>query len=192
MTDAVQPIIASSAAAKRPAGDPKADRRRYYLLGHGSHLLDTARFLGGEIVSVQARLVEKFEANSWFVDTEFASGANGHLDLTVAVRMDWHEGFQVYGEHGSVLGKTFNPWNFKSSEVECFSTRDGQYHRPLGEDAHFYRLQVEGFADRILHGTSTGAATEDDGLAAIRGLVAIARSAESGERVKLAEVEGGP
>jgi predicted dehydrogenase len=192
MTDAVQPIIASSAAAKRPAGDPKADRRRYYLLGHGSHLLDTARFLGGEIVSVQARLVEKFGANSWFVDTEFASGANGHLDLTVAVRMDWHEGFQVYGEHGSVLGKTFNPWYFKSSEVECFSTRDGQYHRPLGEDAHFYRLQVEGFADRILHGTSTGAATEDDGLAAIRGLVAIARSAESGERVKLAEVEGGP
>jgi predicted dehydrogenase len=192
MTDAVQPIIATSAVAKRPEGDPKADRRRYYLLGHGSHLLDTARFLGGEIVSVQARLVEKFGAYSWFIDVEFASGANGHLDLTIAVRMDWHEGFQVYGEHGSVIGKTFNPWYFKSSEVECFSTRDGQYHRPLGEDAHVYRLQVEAFADRILHGAPTDAATVVDGLAALRGLVTIAHSVESGDRVRLADVEGGP
>ena len=106
--------------------------------------------------------------------------------------MDWHEGFQVYGEHGSVLGKTFNPWYLRSSEVECFSTRDGQYHRVLGEDAHFYRLQVEAFAERILRGGPSDAATADDGLAAIRGLVAIARSVETGERVRLAEVTGGP
>ena len=66
--------------------------------------------------------------------------------------MDWHEGFQIYGEHGSVLGKTYNPWFLKSSDVECFSARDGQYHRPLGEDAHVYRRQVEGFADTILNG----------------------------------------
>jgi predicted dehydrogenase len=192
MTDAVQPVIVTSAASKRPAGNPKADRRRYSLLGHGSHLVDTARFLGGEIVSVQARLVEKFGAYSWFVDCEFASAANGHLDLTIAVRMDWHEGFQVYGEHGSVLGKTFNPWYLRSSEVECFSTRDGQYHRVLGEDAHVYRLQVEAFAERILRGVPSDAATADDGLAAIRGLMAIARSVETGERVRLAEVTGGP
>jgi hypothetical protein len=47
----------------------------------------------------------------------------------------WHEEFQVYGEYGSVIGKTYNPWYLKSSDVECFFTRDGQYHRPLGEDA---------------------------------------------------------
>ncbi|CAN5599751.1 Gfo/Idh/MocA family oxidoreductase [soil metagenome] len=192
MTAAVQPVIVSSAAAKRPAGDPKADRQQYYLLGHGSHLLDTARFLGGDILSVQARLVEKFGAYSWFVDTEFANGANGHLDLTIAVRMDWHEGFQVYGQHGSVLGKSYNPWYFKSSDVECFSTRDSQYHRLLGEDAHFYRLQVEGFADAILTNSPTRGATAEDGLAAVRSLAAIARSVESGERVKLADVTGGP
>ena len=98
MTDNLQPILVTSARARRPAGDPKANKRRYYLLGHGSHLVDTARFLGGEIVRVQARLIEKFGAYCWFVATEFADGSVGHLDLTMAVRMDWHEGFQVYGQ----------------------------------------------------------------------------------------------
>ena len=83
----------------------------------------------------------------WFVDVEFASGALGHLDLTVAVRMDWHEGFQIYGEHGSVIGKTYNPWYYKSSDVDIFREADGASHRVLGADGHFYRRQVEGFAD---------------------------------------------
>ena len=187
----LQPIIVTSARSKRPAGEPKADRRRYYLLGHGSHLVDTARFLGGELVTVRARLVEKFGAYCWFVDVEFANGAVGHLDLTIPVRMDWHEGFQVYGEHGSVLGKTFNPWYLKSSEVECFSVRDGQYRRVLGADAHVYRLQVEGFADTILSGGPPQGADVDDGIAAVRALVAIARSVETGNWVRLADVTGG-
>ena len=92
--------------------------------------------------------------------------------------MDWHEGFQVYGESGSVIGKTYNPWYLRSSDVECFSVRDGQYHRPIGEDGHVYRRQVEGFADTILHGVPPYGAGLEDGIAAIRTLVAIARSVE--------------
>lgn len=191
MTDTLQPLIATSASSRRPAGDPKADRRRYYMLGHGSHLVDTARFLGGEIAAVRARLVEKFGAYCWFVEVEFANGALGQLDLTIAVRMDWHEGFQIYGENGSVLGKTYNPWYFRSSDVECFSTRDGQYHRVLGEDAHFYKLQIEGFASTILDGLPMRGASAEDGLAAMRGMVAIARSVESGDWVRLDSVTGG-
>lgn len=190
MTDNLQPIIVASSQAKRPEGDPKANRRRYYLLGHGSHLVDLARFLGGEIESVRATLVEKFGAYCWFVEVGFANGAVGHLDLTIAVRMDWHEGFQIYGEYGSAVGKAYNPWYLKSSDVECFSERDGQYHRVLGADAHFYRLQVEGFAEAILSGTPTLGADVDDGVAAVRALVAIARSSETGERVRLADVTG--
>ena len=192
MTDAVQPLIETSAASKRPAGNPKDDRRRYYLLGHGSHLIDTARFLGGEIVAIRARMVEKFDAYCWLCEVEFANGALGQLDLTIAVRMDWHEGFQIYGQYGSVIGKTYNPWYFKASDVECFSERDGQYHRVLGADAHFYRLQIEGFADTILDGAPQVGASAADGEAAIRGLVALARSVESGDWVKLADVTGGP
>ena len=190
MTDAVQPPIITSKNALRPAGNPKADKSRYYLMTHGSHLVDTARFLGGEIISVQARQVVKFDAYCWFVAIEFANGSVGHLDLTVAVRMDWHEGFQIYGEHGSVVGKTYNPWFFRSSDVECFSTKDGQYHRVLGADAHFYRLQLEGFADTILHHAPMQGATVKDGVAAVRALVAIAQSAKTGAVVRLADVKG--
>jgi predicted dehydrogenase len=187
----LQPIIVVSDRARRPAGDPKADKRRYYLLGHGSHLVDTARFLGGELVSVQATLVEKFGAHCWFVAVELADGSVGHLDLTIAVRMGWHEGFQVYGEHGSVVGKTDNPWYLKSSAVECFSVRDGQYHRVHGADAHVYRLQLEAFAAAILDGAPGHGADVDDGVAAVRALVAISRSVATGERVRLADVTGG-
>lgn len=190
-TDNLQPLMVTSANAKRPAGDPKADRQRYYLLGHASHLVDTARFLGGPIARVRARLVQKFGAYCWFVETEFANGSLGHLDLTLAVRMGWHEGFQIYGEYGSVLGKTFNPWYFRASEVECFRLKDGQYHRPLGADGHFYRRQLEGFAETILHGCPQHGAGIEDGTAAIRALVAIARSVESGEWVALDAVTGG-
>lgn len=190
-TDNLQPIPVTSIHARQPTGNPKADKRQYYLLGHGSHLVDTARFLGGEIVRVQARLIEKFGAYCWFVAAEFADGSVGHLDLTMAVRMDWHEGFQVYGEHGSVIGKTFNPWYLRSSEVECFNVRDGQYHRVLGADAHVYKRQIEGFAETILHGIPQHGARIEDGVAALRTLVAISRSIETGTWVSLADVTGG-
>jgi hypothetical protein len=49
---------------------------------------------------------------------------------------------------------------------------------------------VEGFAATILDGVDSGGAGIDDGIASVRGMVAIARSAESGRRVTLAEVMG--
>ena len=53
VTDAVQPVMVKSASAKKPAGNPKADLERYFMLAHGSHLLDTARYFAGEIVEVE-------------------------------------------------------------------------------------------------------------------------------------------
>jgi predicted dehydrogenase len=187
MTDTVQPLAYRSAAAVHPRGDPKADRRRYYLLGHASHLIDTARFLCGDIVSVRAELAEKYGALSWFVSTEFAGGSIGHLDLTMSVRMDWFEGFHVYGEHGSVVARAFQPWYLRAAEVECFWDADRSYHRPLGADSHFFRRQIEGLADTILTGAAQAGADVYDGLAAIRVLAAIERSlAGGGEKVALA------
>ena len=191
LTDNVQPLIIKSPQAKKPGRDPKADKGRYYMMAHGSHLVDLAMYLGGPIQAVRARRVEKFGAYCWFVDVAFQSGAVGHLDLTVAVRMDWHEGFQVYGEHGSVVGKTYNPWLFKSSEVECFSEKDGVYHRPIASDGHFYRRQLEALVDAILTGQPVPGTSIDEGIDVVRGMIAIARSVESGECVALNEVAGG-
>jgi predicted dehydrogenase len=191
MTDNLQPIVQTSAQARRPAGNPKADKRRYFILTHGSHLVDTTRFLGGEIVGVQARLVERFDSYCWFVAVDFADGSVGHIDLIIPVRGDFEEGFQIYGEHGSVTGRLPLTWYHKSSSVECFSTADRQYHRPLGEDAFTYKLQVEGFAETILDGAPQRGAGIDDGIAAMRAMVAIARSAETGAAVALSDVGGG-
>jgi predicted dehydrogenase len=191
MTDNLQPIPWRSERARRPEGDPKADRRRYFILTHASHLVDTARCLGGEIARLRARLAEKFGAYSWFVEVEFAGGALGHLDLTIPVRGDFEEGFQIYGENGSVKGRVHLPWFHKAAEVECFSVRDRQFHRPLGEDAHTYKRQIEGFAAAILEKRPQEGAGIDDGVAAMRTLVAIARSAASGEWVRPDAVTGG-
>ncbi|MBB3930391.1 putative dehydrogenase [Kaistia hirudinis] len=190
MTDAVQPLPITSKLAKKPEGNQKADLGRYYMLAHGSHLVDTARFLCGPIDWVRARRLERFGAWCWFVETQFENGVLGHLDLTVAVRMDWFEGFQLYGEKGSVVARTYNPWYFRSSDVEIFHESDATYRRPLGADGHFFRRQVEGFADTILNGTPQRGADIEDGLASVRAMAAIAASAASGEAVRVANFEG--
>jgi len=191
MTDNLQPIPILSANAKRPDGNPKADRQRYYVLGHGSHLVDTARMLGGPIDWGRARHIDRYGAHTWVVEVGYVSGALGHLDLSIPIRGDFQEGFQVYGEHGSASAKIHLPWFFKTADVECFSERDRTFRRPLGEDGYSYKRQIEGFAATILDGTPTLGATIEDGVAAMRAMVAIARSVESGEAVRLADVTGG-
>jgi predicted dehydrogenase len=191
MTDNLQPIPLRSERALRPEGDPKADKRRYFVLTHASHLVDTLRFLGGEISRVRARLLERFGAYSWFVEADLSNGALAHLDMTIPVRGDFEEGFQIYGEKGSVKGRVYLPWFHKSSDVECFSVEDGQFHRPLGEDAYTYKRQIEGFADTVLKEAPQHGAGIDDGVAALRALVAIARSTETGEWVHPSQVSGG-
>ncbi|UDL93810.1 Gfo/Idh/MocA family oxidoreductase [Lichenihabitans sp. PAMC28606] len=190
MTDAVQPLVLKSEAQKRPSHNPKADLRRYYMLAHGSHLVDTARFLCGEITEVRARLSERFGASCWFVETSFANGTLGHLDLTVAVRMDWFEGFQLYGENGSILARTYNPWYYKSSDVEIFHEADATTRRVLGADGHFFRRQLEGFADSVLTGARQRGATIEDGLASVRAMAAIAESVRTGQAVAVPSMNG--
>ena len=190
VTDAVQPVIIRSKSAKRPEIDPKADPERYNMLTHGCHLLDTVRYLGGEILEVDARMRRRFGAWCWFIDVSFASGALGHLDLTVPVRMDWHEGVHMYGENGSIVAKIYNPWLYKTSDVDIFRESTGTTTRVLGPDGHFYRRQLEGFADAILNGGPVPGADIDDGLASVRGMAAITQSVQTGRPVKLADAAG--
>jgi predicted dehydrogenase len=190
MTDNLQPVIVTSTQARRPEGNPKQEKQRYYLLTHGSHMVDMTRFLAGEIASVQVRFAKKFESYCWYIAADFVDGSVGHLDLIIPIRGDYEEGFHVFGEYGNVEGHFPLPWFHKSSVVEAFSTRDRQYHRPLGEDAYTYKLQIEGFADTILKGTPMLGAGIDDGIAVVRILVAIARSTETGERICVADAIG--
>ena len=190
MTDAVQPLPRKGSKVLRPDGDPKADKQRYFMLAHGSHLVDLARYLGGPIRAVQARHNQRFGAQCWFIDVDFVNGAIGHLDLTIGVRMDWHEGFQIYGENGSASAKIYNPWFYKSSDVELFDEDSATTTRVLGADGHFYRRQVEGFADSVLSGAPMRGADIADGVANIKTMVAIAHSVASGKSVEVASAKG--
>jgi predicted dehydrogenase len=187
MQDNLYPVPVETKRARRPPGDWKADRQRYLLLTHGVHLLDTARFLAGPLVAVHARHRDYREMHGWSIQVEFASGALGQLSLISPRRGDFEEGFRVHGTHGSVFGRAPLPW-FQRAEVECF--KDGAYRRLLGEDGFTFKRQIEGFADVVLHGAAQVGASLDDGIAAVRGLVAVSQSVASGERVRLADVTG--
>ncbi|TGT02046.1 gfo/Idh/MocA family oxidoreductase, partial [Mesorhizobium sp. M2D.F.Ca.ET.171.01.1.1] len=76
------------------------------------------------------------------------------------------------------------------SEVDIFRESSASSERVLGADGHFYRRQLEGFADVVLNGTPMNGASIEDGVASVRAMVAIARSVESGERVEIASVTG--
>src|SRR6516162_2564443 len=187
MQDNLYPVPVESTNVKRPAGDWKANRQRYILITHGVHLLDTARFLAGPLVAVHARHHAHREMHGWSIQVEFASGALGQLSLISPRRGDFEEGFRVHGTHGSVFGQAPLPW-FQRAQVECF--KDGEYRRLLGEDGFTFKRQIEGFADVILHGAPQLGATLDDGIAAVRGLVAVSQSVAYGERVRLADAIG--
>lgn len=184
-TDSVHPIHYTSQHARQPASNPKANLQEYYMLAHGSHLIDTAHFLAGEIASIHAHLKESQGMYCWFIDTAFANGSNGHLDLTVAIRDDWQEGFQLYGTEGTVHGKIYNPWYFKPAEVQAFSQKTTTVYQKMDNKAHFYQLQVEGVADTILHGKPQWGTTLEEGIASVRVMAAIVESVRTGERVVL-------
>ncbi|HCC58333.1 MAG TPA: oxidoreductase [Solibacterales bacterium] len=187
MTDSVQAIPVTSAGARR---EPTDDRARYLLLTHGSHLLDTAACLAGPIEAVQARRREALGGYLWSITIDFANGALGHANLIVPAAGDFEEGFQVFGEGGSVQGRLALPWYRKAGTVDCFSAREGIYRRPFGAEGDTYKLQLEAFADTILHGAPQTGATVADGVANLRALVATARSVESRRVVALSDVSG--
>jgi predicted dehydrogenase len=187
MQENLRPVVVESAYSRRPAPDWKAVRDRYLLLTHGAHLVDTARFLAGPIRAVNARHRARQHVHGWSVHVEFESGALGHLELISPRQGDFEEGFRMHGEHGSISGKALLPW-FQRAEVECF--KGGEYRRVLSADGYTFKRQIEGFADTILHGKPQLGANFDDGIAAVRALVAISHSVHTGQWVALDEVSG--
>ena len=192
LCDNVMPVLYSSTQMKKPAGNPKENKEVYYLLGHGSHLFDTAITMMGPIVSVQANHVQQDGVYSWLIQCDFESGAIGNLDLTVAIRAPWDEGVTIYGTNGTAYAKTYNPWELKTSEVQCYNETTRTMKAPYNEDGHVYRRQLEGFAEVILNGSPQIGANAEDGTQVIRALVATHQSVHhNGKRIYLKDVEGG-
>ena len=99
--------------------------------------------------------------------------------------MDWHEGYQIYCTNGSVIGKGYNPWFYRSTDVQCFFADQKEYHSPLGEDGFSYRRQLEGFADAIIKAGVLKGTTIDDGIEITKGMIAVQQSVKTGKTIYL-------
>jgi predicted dehydrogenase len=168
-------------SASQRGFDPsfKANRKAYKLITHGSHLVDTLRCFGGEIAAVEAEFASKNGNFTWHGLLRYADGAAGHFELTIAVKMDWWEGFHVHGEHGSIVVRSFLPFFNRPSEVQVFDAARHEYRAPLGADSDAYERQVEAFARCILK-DEPAVPNVYDGIASLAVIRAIERSAGSG------------
>lgn len=188
ITDNVQPLPVQSTVALKPSVNDKEDKKKYYMMAHGSHLIDTAIHFAGKIKSIHALFHTANNIYSWSCLVHFTSGAIGNFDLTIPVIMDWNEGIQIYGTEGSILAKTYNPWYYKSSDVQCFSKKSSTYHQPIGADGFSYRRQLESFADVVMGRSKQTGTTVLDGLHITRVMIAIKKSIDENRQVEINEI----
>ena len=106
--------------------------------------------------------------------------------LLQTLRAAGHSAYVVGGcVRDSLLGRLPGDWDI------CTSARPDQLRAIFHDQRLILTGEKHGTVAVILHGKPQQGASIDDGIAAMRALVAIARSAESGQPVRLADVEGG-
>ena len=75
--------------------------------------------------------------------------------------------------------------------MEIYDAATKTVSRPDGQDANTFRMQLESLADTILHGTPMINANLEDGIRAVKVMVAIGHSARHGGNwVAVEEVRG--
>jgi len=157
----------------------KADRERYLLATHGSHVFDTVRFLLGDVLSVTAAHRGFGRDHAWHLLVTLASGAVGSVSIAVDVPGDGAEGIEVFGSAGQLAVDTHFPFFRRASDVRAYCTADGAITSPVLSDTDAYERQVEAFAAAVRHDLDT-APDAADGLEAVRLIEAVARSAAAG------------
>ena len=178
------PKTFSDPGSRRTEATFKADRERYLLSTHGSHVFDTVRFLLGEVKSATATHRRFGPDHAWHLLVTLASDAVGTVAITVDVPGDGAEGIQAYGSTGQLTAHTHFPFFRRASDVWAYSAEDGVTTTPVLPDTNAYELQIEAFARAIRLDT---APTPDaaDGLAAVRLIEAVERSAAKGAEFTL-------
>lgn len=160
----------------------KADRQKYLLATHGSHVFDTVLNLVGGVTGVVARHRGFGRDQMWSIILETAGGAVGTVDLTVDVPGEPDEGIQVFGEQGWVRVDTPFPFYKKASAVRAY--HHGVVREPVFPLGDAYELQLNDFASAV-RGEIAPFPDAEDGLNAVRLIRAVADAVESGREVRL-------
>ncbi len=184
------PVLAEGREPSPGEAEYRADKERYYLTTHGAHVFDTIRFLAGEPAGVTARLATSQEGRfSWHGLIDLARGGLGHFELTIPVHRGWDEGFELFGQGGSVSIRTPFGFYLQPSEVRAFDASRGEWHVPLLGDSDPWERQLEAFAEAIRTDGPTNPDAED-GLAAVELIEVVRGGSEIGGACAVATVKG--
>lgn len=164
----------------------KANARReaHLLATHGAHVFDGLRYVVGSPSSVLARLEHRGDRYSWQGLVDLQDGGLGTFELTVPAQAEWTEGFEVFGEDGSVICRTDFPFFLKASHVSAFSAKAGEHRVPVFGDTDPYKRQLDAFAEAVRFDRPTNPGFEDS-VAAVAMIEAVAASVEGGVAVPL-------
>jgi predicted dehydrogenase len=178
------PRTFDDAGTRRTEAEFKADRERYLLATHGSHVFDTVRFLLGDVSSVTAVHRGFGRDHAWHVLVTLASGAIGGVSIAVDVPGDGAEGIEVFGSAGQLTVDTHFPFFRRASDVRAYCAvenhaADGVTTSPVLSDTDAYERQVEAFASAV-RGDLDTSPDASDGLEAVRLIEAVERSVAAG------------
>jgi predicted dehydrogenase len=160
------------------------------LLDNGCHLFDLARYLGGDVRDVYARIATvKFDIeveDTAISSLGFASGALGQVEVAWT-GTGWQEAFWIFGTEGSLecdnrVGANVLTHRFRESAGTTWADLDIATYDLKGVASH--SQHVANFLASI-DGTGPVVCTGQDGLEAVRLVLASYESAESGMPVVL-------
>jgi len=158
------------------------------LLDNGCHLMDLARYLGGDVAEVFARVAHrKFDVeveDTGHVSLAFESGAIGTVEVAWTAT-GWEEGWWLYGSEGAFeyTNRTGVPvvrHAHRSSPGTTWGDTDVSEHRFAGVSAH--ARHVLSFLAAV-RGERDVACSGEDGREAVRLVLASYASAASGRPV---------
>jgi predicted dehydrogenase len=177
------------AATVRPSFATIASSGGGTLLDNGCHMFDLARFMGGNVVDVSARIATlKFDVeveDTAVATLGYESGAIGQVE-SAWTATGWQESFWVFGTEGSLEydnreGGVLRH-RLRASAATTWADTDVVDYRLAGHVAH--TAHVVAFLAAV-EGRAPVACTGQDGLEAIRLVLASYESASSGARVVL-------
>lgn len=185
----LQPILYSNGGPARNICDQSGQT---FLYQHAISAFDTAIYLLGNIRDISAHEFLEDDMQAWSIVCHFESGVLGTFNLNHNVRGKRQEGFRIFGTDGSIFATCHNPWQFRTTELTCWSAKSGEVFSPYEPDAQVYRRQLESFADIILADKltlQTGAGLRD-GIHVLRAILATVESAAlGGKPVLLNEIQ---
>jgi predicted dehydrogenase len=174
-------VFAEERTREQEAGF-KADRERYLLATHGSHIFDTVRYLMGDVAAVEARHRGYGRDHAWTALLTVASGAVGSVAITVDVPGLPAEGIEIFGSTGSLRVDTPFPFYRMASTVHAYT--NAQVVIPVLTDGDPYERQLEAFAVAIREDLAPNPDVRD-GLAAVTLIHATAEAVDSGKEIRL-------